>query len=128
MRAALDDGLGKAKGLLFGPWSETRAFTVAVGTAAEGATDLPTAFALHPNYPNPFNPSTTIRYDVPETSTVRLTVFDGLGRSVEVLGAWRLAPGTYSATWDPRAVPSGVYFVRMEAGAFVASRRVLLVR
>ena len=111
-----------------GPWSEIRTFTVAVGTAAEGVTDLPTAFDLHPNYPNPFNPSTTIRYDVPETSTVRLTVFDALGRSVEVLGTWHLEPGTYASTWAPRKVPSGVYFVRMEAGAFAASRRVLLVR
>ena len=111
-----------------GPWSEIRTFDVAVGTAAEGASELPTAFALHPNYPNPFNPSTTIQYDVPETSTVRLTVFDGLGRSVEVLGTWNLAPGTYAATWDAAGRPTGVYFVRMEAGAFVASRRMILIR
>jgi len=127
VRAALDDGLGKTAGLLFGPWSETRSFTVAVGTATEDQANVPTAFALHPAYPNPFNPSTTIRYDVPEAAEVRLVVFDALGRSVDDLGTRHLAPGTYSVTWDASARSSGIYFVRMDAGAFSATRKVVLL-
>ena len=76
----------------------------------------PTSFRLHQNYPNPFNPSTAITYDVPEPADVKITVFDALGRLVEVLGTRHLAPGTYTVTWDARDVPSGVYFYRLEAG------------
>jgi len=128
VRAALDDGLGEATGLIFGPWSETRSFTVAVGTAAEGESDLPSTFALHPNYPNPFNPSTTIRYDVPEQALVKIAVYDALGRLVEILSTKYQVPGTYAATWDAAGRPTGVYFVRMAAGTFVASRRMILIR
>ncbi|HEX9659909.1 MAG TPA: T9SS type A sorting domain-containing protein, partial [Rhodothermales bacterium] len=128
VRAALDDGLGKATGLLFGQWSDTRSFTVAVGTAAEGESDLPSTFALHPNYPNPFNPSTTIRYDVPEQALVKIAVYDALGRLVEILSTKYQVPGTYAATWDAAGRPTGVYFVRMAAGTFVASRRMILIR
>lgn len=124
----MDDGLGKTTGLLFGPWSERRSFTVAIGTATEGETDVPTSFALHPAYPNPFSPSTTIRFDVPEAAEVRLMVYDTLGRAVEELSNKNQAPGTYAVTWEPRTVPSGVYFVRMEAGAFSATIQVLLLK
>jgi len=89
---------------------------------------FPTVFALHRPYPNPFNPATTITYDVPQTAEVRLEVFDPLGRRVEVLGTWRVAPGTHAVTWEPGIVPSGVYLVRMHVGDFNATRRVLLLR
>jgi len=89
---------------------------------------IPSAFWLHPNYPNPFNPSTTIRYDVPEQALVKIAVYDALGRLVEILSTKYQVPGTYAATWDAAGRPTGVYFVRMEAGAFVASRRMILIR
>ncbi len=107
--------------------SQVWRFRTTVATSSE-SDELPATFGLHQNYPNPFNPSTKIRYDVPETADVRLTVFDALGRPVETLGTWHRAPGTYSVRWDARDAPSGVYFVRMEAGSYVATRRMLLVR
>ena len=90
--------------------------------------ELPVRFALHQNYPNPFNPSTAITYDVPEPADVKITVFDALGRLVEVLGTRHLAPGTYTVTWDARDVPSGVYFYRLEAGDAVLTKSMLLAR
>ena len=85
-------------------------------------------FALHPPYPNPFNPSTTIRYDLPEAAEVRLTIFDALGRPIENVGTRYLVPGTYTVAWNASRFPSGVYFVRMEAGAFARYQTVTLLK
>jgi hypothetical protein len=97
-------------------------------SATESTSELPLAFALYQSYPNPFNPSTTVRYDVPEAATIRLVVFDPLGRLVEVLSTKHQTPGTYTVDWSPHSVPSGVYFVRMEAGDFAATRTVILAK
>jgi hypothetical protein len=89
--------------------------------SAKGATtqarlwQLPTVFALHPNHPNPFNPTTTIRYDLPEDSHVSLVIYDVLGRKVaEVVNEVQTA-GFKSVTWDASAVASGVYLARFTA-------------
>ena len=102
---------------------------------AIGAT-LPATSTLHPSFPNPFNPSTTIPFDVAGVVPVgvRLEVFDVLGQRVRLLiddGAMR--PGRYRATWDARdqigaAVASGTYFARLTAGASQSTHRLLLVR
>jgi PKD repeat protein len=124
-----------ANGFGSGPWSETRSFTTAVGTATEGAASLPTEFALHPPYPNPFNPSTTIGFDVPQAGNIRLTIYDALGRLVESLvpdgvgaGTGQWSAGRYNVTWEAKDLPSGVYFVRMQAGRFSSSHQILLVK
>jgi hypothetical protein len=64
------------------------------------AGEEPVAFALHPSYPNPFNPSTTIRFDVPEQAPVRLVVFDVLGREVATLVQEELDAGSYEVEWN----------------------------
>jgi PKD repeat protein len=95
---------------------------------------LPTAWALRPPYPNPFNPSTTIAFDLPEAATVRLEVFDVAGRLVDVVVRdVPFAAGRWRAVWqgrdgDGRGVAAGVYFCRLEAGAFSATMRMLLVK
>ena len=104
---------------------------------------LPTAFALHPNRPNPFNPETTIHYDVAvvsrasgqdaEDMAVRLAVYNVAGQRVRVLVDERQRPGRYAVQWDgrddqSRAVGSGVYLYRLEAGDQVRVRRMLLLR
>ena len=77
-----------------GPWSNSLSFTTAAGVAVERLDgEMPTEFELHPNYPNPFNPETKIRFDIPNESAVRLTIYDPLGREVEVLVSDRLTPG-----------------------------------
>ncbi|MGA7304288.1 MAG: T9SS type A sorting domain-containing protein, partial [Rhodothermales bacterium] len=80
------------------------------------------------NYPNPFNPSTTISYDVAEVSDVKLEIFDIGGRLVEKLESLQRLPGSYSVRWDGSARPSGTYFVRLEAGSFSDVETILLVK
>ncbi len=76
---------------------------------------LPTTFAMHPNYPNPFNPSTQIKYDLPEPAKVSLVVYDVVGRKVaELVNSTREA-GYHSATWNASDMASGVYYARLVA-------------
>lgn len=89
--------------------------------------------ALESNYPNPFNPSTTVRFRIADAGAVRLEVFNSIGAVVRVLADGPMEAGSYAATWNGRdnagaPVESGPYFVRLSAGDFVAVRRMLLVK
>lgn len=100
---------------------------VASSTHQEDATQ-PVAFALHGNYPNPFNPQTTIRFTLPQSADVRLRVFDALGREVATLVEGRIQPGTHAVSFDANDHASGFYFYRLEADDFQASQSMLLVK
>jgi Domain of unknown function (DUF5060)/Putative collagen-binding domain of a collagenase/Secretion system C-terminal sorting domain/Dockerin type I domain len=89
---------------------------------------VPDAFTLEANYPNPFNPSTVIRYALPEASAVRLEVFDLTGRSVAVLMDGPQAAGVHEVVFDAASLPSGVYLYRIKAGTFLKTMRMTLVR
>lgn len=105
-------------------------------TAAPGAPSLPRGFALAQNVPNPFNPSTTIGYRIPEnegTLHVRLTVYDLRGRVVAALVDKEQGAGDYSVNWDGidrqgRPAASGVYFYRIQAGTHNAIRKMVLIK
>jgi hypothetical protein len=97
----------------------------------EGA--VPRSFALYQNHPNPFNPVTQIRVDLPKSCEVSFVIYDVLGREIVRLINGEQAAGQYRVRWDGRdrygrQVTSGVYFYRIEAGKFVAVRKMLLVR
>ncbi|HET6567736.1 MAG TPA: T9SS type A sorting domain-containing protein, partial [Rhodothermales bacterium] len=101
----------------------------AVNTSAEDSdTDLPRAFALLPNAPNPFSQQTTIRFDLPRPSAVRLVVYDMLGRSVAVLADGSYPAGRHALTLDAGRFPSGVYLYRLETDGGTFTRRMLVVR
>ena len=89
---------------------------------------LPTEFALHQNWPNPFNPTTMIRYDVKQTGLVSVTVFDILGREVAVLIQGTVQAGSYTVTWNASKLPSGVYFCQMQTLDFMQTRKLVLVK
>lgn len=94
---------------------------------------IPVVYALEQNYPNPFNPETTIRYGLPVSATVRLSLCNMFGQLIGTLVDGEHSPGTYSVVWDGtddtgRAVASGVYLCRMEAGKFSAMRKLMFVR
>lgn len=89
---------------------------------------LPARFALEQNYPNPFNPTTTIRFSVAQSALVRLRIFDVLGRELKTLVSEQFAPGTYSVKWDASPHPSGVYVCLLQAGSFLESRKLVLMR
>jgi glucose/arabinose dehydrogenase len=103
-------------------------------TGPAAAADLPPAaqaFELQQNFPNPFNPVTTIRYGIPTGSAetdVRLTVYDLLGREVAVLVNTRHPAGTYEVNFDASRVASGVYLYRLSAGDLVQTRAMLLLK
>ncbi len=97
------------------------------------STEQPIRFALHPNYPNPFNPATTIAYDLPVAADVALVIYGGAGRVVRVLHQDYAAPGEYRVEWDGTdaegaLLPSGIYFVRITAEGFSESRKIVLSR
>ena len=88
---------------------------------------LPSHFSIG-CYPNPFNPSTTIEYNLPKQSFVTLKLFDLLGREVASLVNEKKEAGNYSVQWDASQLSSGVYFYRWTAGTFVETRKMILMR
>ena len=85
-------------------------------------------FSLSQNYPNPFNPKTVVSFQLPVASHVVLTVYDLLGREVAVLVNGQNAPGSYEATFDGSGLASGVYIYRLQAGNFLVSKRLILLK
>lgn len=90
--------------------------------------DVPDRVHLNGNYPNPFNPQTTISYGLPLAGPVRLTVYDALGREVAVLVDREQAAGRYRVLFEAGDRPSGAYFYRLETGATVKTGTMLLLK
>ncbi len=89
---------------------------------------LPTTFELNANYPNPFNPSTTIEYAVPHQGLVTVKVYDVLGREVATLVSDNHAQGRYKVTWNASGLSSGIYIYRMTAKDYKSVRKMLLIK
>jgi len=87
-----------------------------------------TAFRLDEAYPNPFNAISNFEFGIAKWGEVSLRVFDILGREVATIVDEKLNPGTYTRQWDATGFSSGVYFYRMQAGGFVETRKLLLIR
>lgn len=102
--------------------------TTGIATSTEDEAGLPDKFSLSQNYPNPFNPSTTINYDLPEASTVKLTVFDILGRKVATLVNERKDAGYHQIIFNAQAMASGVYLYRLEAGNNIFIKKLTLIK
>lgn len=96
--------------------------------ADEPTSAIPQEYSLSQNFPNPFNPTTTIRFGLPVASDVRLEVFDLLGRSVTTLLNSRLSAGYHSLEFDAKGLGSGIYFYRLHAGDFEQLRKMMLIR
>jgi hypothetical protein len=106
---------------------------VITGVEGPQADALPTKYALHPNFPNPFNPSTTIKYDLKEAGKVSLKIYNVLGQEVRTLVSGAHTAGFKSVVWDGRnnagqAVSSGIYVYRLETSGFVKSRKMMLIK
>jgi hypothetical protein len=97
-------------------------------TGVENRSSIVSDPVLFHNYPNPFNPQTTIEYRISKTENVTLIVYDILGREVTVLVNERKPPGLYSVTVDSKGLASGVYCYRLSAGDYVQTRKLLLLR
>jgi len=101
-----------------------------LSTVSEG---IPTEFALHENYPNPFNPTTTLRFDLPEISDVTLTIYNMLGQRVKTFNMQGTVAGYHTITWDAtndfgEQVGAGVYLYQLQAKDFVKTRKMVLLK
>jgi hypothetical protein len=105
-----------------------------VAAGVEQAGQIPLTYALEQNFPNPFNPSTTIRFSVPKQANVRVQIFDVIGREIDRVVDARMAAGSHEVQWDASALSSGVYFIRMTAASvdgsmhFVDTRKAIYMR
>ncbi len=97
-------------------------------TSGEPDLDLPSDFSLKQNYPNPFNPSSTIQFGLPEASFVRLEVFNMLGQRVSELVNEQLPTGYHSVRFDASSLASGIYIYRIQAGSFVQTKKMMLIK
>jgi hypothetical protein len=135
-----NDNLNNLNGPYFHRMAKLAVGTLAVlagirtSSAAPPQERIPDGFALHQNFPNPFNPSTSISYDLKSESRVRLTVFNTIGQEVVTLVDGRLPAGAHRIAWNA-PVSSGVYFYRLEAapagnpaGIFVDTKKMVLTR
>jgi hypothetical protein len=87
-----------------------------------------TEFKLRTNYPNPFNPTTTISFDIPEQSPVELVIYDIQGEKVVTLVNETLDPGSYSIEFNAGNLPSGTYVYKLEAGKYTESKKMIYVK
>ncbi|HDH58340.1 MAG TPA: T9SS type A sorting domain-containing protein [Bacteroidetes bacterium] len=101
---------------------------VSTGIQAPSQIHTPERFKLYPVSPNPFNPRTTLRYDLPQDMQVKITVYDVTGRQVTILMDNYREAGTHFLTWDAGNLPSGVYFAHIRAGEYTATSKLLLTK
>jgi len=100
----------------------------AVGVENEKDNKFPSSFSLSQNYPNPFNPSTVISYRIPKEGIVTIKIYDVLGRDVMTLADEYKSAGSYELKFDASELAGGVYIYRIQAGAFNASKKMLLIK
>ena len=132
------DEIIRLVGTIDGLEGDEVAITISDPGAAKAAKTVvqtrPEAFALADNFPNPFNPATTIKYELPQAADVELTVYNVVGQAVRTLVAEYQSAGRYAVEWDAtndsgHSLSSGLYFYRLQAGeAFLEVKKMLLLR
>lgn len=108
-----------------------RVFSVSNRTIKEDDTKtlIPTHYSLSQNFPNPFNPITKINFDLPIDSKVKLIVYDLLGREViRLINDELRSAGSYTLKFDGSNLSSGIYFLKIQAGDFVATKKMVLLK
>ena len=115
--------------------SETKETYIIVteSSAVDGGAEVPKTYCLYHNFPNPFNPRTTIRFDVPKHASVFVAVYDMVGKQIAVLEQGYKSPGRYTLLWNGRntddvMMPSGMYILKMSAEDFTAQQKILLIK
>ncbi len=92
------------------------------------SSEIPNKFSLSQNYPNPFNPVTNIEFAISKSSFVKLSVYDALGKEIDVLVNENLSPGIYRADWNASKHPSGVYFYKLSTDGFTETKKMMLIK
>ncbi len=97
-------------------------------TSNEGELGLPKEFSLRQNYPNPFNPSTNIEFALPEQAVVSLKVYNLLGREISTLVSGKLNAGIHKIEFNASGLSTGLYFYRIQAGSFMQTKKMMLIK
>jgi hypothetical protein len=105
-----------------------RPLPAVITSVEESGGELPEAFKLEQNFPNPFNPSTTIRFELPKSARVTLTIYNILGQTVRTLVDEDRPAGVHNVRFDAAGLASGVYFYRLMAGNFVQAKKLLILK
>ena len=103
-------------------------YATSLPVSVEKEISIPDIFELSQNYPNPFNPSTTLKYEIPKESYITLKVYDILGREVAILVNEQQKAGYYEVDWNAVNNSSGVYFYKIQAGQFVETKKMVLMK
>jgi len=111
-----------------GPYSEIWNFFVNPTGLTNNTTEIPKEFRLYDNYPNPFNPTTKIKFDIPRSTFVSIKIYDVVGREIHQLVNRNLEPGAYEYLFNASGFASGIYFYRIEAGDFKAVKKMVLIK
>ena len=109
-------------------YSESRAVTLPLNGADGDRATVATASGLLQNFPNPFNPATSISYRLSTNSFVTMTMFDAAGREVARLLNRQQGPGSFTVTWDPHAAASGVYICRLQAEGRTWEKKIVYLK
>ena len=96
--------------------------------AGNNLSEIPKEFRLYENYPNPFNPTTSIRYDIASATYVKLTIYDITGKAIETLINENKQPGRYETTFNGSNHSSGIYFARIEAGKYKHNIKMIMIK
>jgi photosystem II stability/assembly factor-like uncharacterized protein len=100
-----------------------------ISTNVEGGiSEIPTKFILHQNYPNPFNPTTRIKFGLPNSVLTKLIIYDILGSEVSVLLNKELEAGYHEVNFDATDLPTGIYFYKIQAGEFIQTKKMVLIK
>ncbi len=99
-----------------------------ISVPEEGETKVPKTFSLSQNYPNPFNPVTTIRYGLPKATYVRLTLYNISGQRIETLVDEHQEAGYHEVSWSAEGLANGIYFYRIEAGEFIQTKKMIVLK
>lgn len=111
-----------------GPWSTVWNFRTALVGIQPISSEIPSEYKLYSNQPNPFNPNTVIRFDIPASGYVSLKVFDVSGEEVETLINEKMNPGKYQVSFDGSSFPSGVYFYQLLTDNYSGTKKMILVK
>lgn len=109
-------------------WNFFKNYSNPLVSVSKNKIDIPSKFRLNQNYPNPFNPATIINYSIPEKSFVSLKIFDVLGREVSVLVNKEQPVGNYELEFDASQLTSGIYFYRIQAGKYIETKKLVVLK
>lgn len=109
-------------------WNNGTSFTINVVSGITPIGEVVNSYSLSQNFPNPFNPTTTISFGIPKAGLVSISVYDITGKFITELVNGELSAGKYNTAWDASSLASGVYFYKIQAGDFVEMKRMTLIK